>query len=332
MDMKIKRIFSVLLLLMVLIGCQTTGIGTSKLQTSVSSSTDDAKKTQENLLLYESLEGKSFRIAESFKPYITNSFFFAPYKEEHFQPKGNYEYLKSQSFKVLETGVITAADSRSRRPLFSEYRYFQEEIDGELYKRDKTYSTKVLTENNSVFYLSGRTDLESLLFSIVNADGSKIGNKDIFLLLGDKPFEKLILAANVEFDKFKKLYNVSTQFYNDLLIRGSVDAKSNQVISIQLYADLVFLGEWGNIDNAVDTDGISHEVTKISSDVDSSPILGSILTETIGISLNRAFLEKHRIGFEIKVYGSKEKIISVPGQLIESFLLGLDEAIAQSKK
>jgi hypothetical protein len=309
-------------------------IGNTEFQISVLLSADQTNKTEENVHLYNSLEGKSFQLSEDFKPYVTNSFYFDPYKRDHFQLNGNYEDLKSQSFKVLETGVVTAADLNKRRPIFSEYRYYQEEIDGELYKRDKTYSTKVLTDNGSIFYLGGGTKIESLLSSIVNTDNSKIDNKDIFLLFGDKPFEKLILAANVEFDKFLKIYNISTPFYNDILIRGSVDAKTNQVINIQLYADLVFRKKWGNIDNAVDTDGNSHKVTKISTDidVDVSPITGSILTETIAISLNLTFLEKHRSGFEIKAYGTKEQVITVPGQLIESFLLGINDVVNQSKK
>lgn len=309
-------------------------IGNTELKTSALLSADQTNKTEENVLLYNSLEGKSFKLSEDFKPYVTNSFYFNPNNRDHFQLNGNYEDLKSHSFKVLETGVVTAADTNKRRPIFSEYRYYQEEIDGELYKRDRTYSTKVLTDNGFVFYLSGNTKIESLLSIIVNADDSKIDNKDIFWLFGDKPFEKLILAANVEFDKFMKTYNISTPFYNNILIRGSVDAKTIQVVSIQLYADLVFTKKWGNIDNAVDTEGNSHKVTKISTDidVDVSPITGSILTETIGISLDQTFLEKHRNGFEIKVYGSQEQVITVPGQLIESFLLGINDVVNQSKK
>lgn len=300
---------------------------------SVLLSANQTNNTEENVLLYNSLDGKSFKLSEDFKPYVSNSFYFDPNNRDHFQLNGNYEDLKSHSFKVLETGVVTVADTNKKRPIFSEYRYYQDEIGGELYKRDKTYSTKVLTENGSVFYLNGATRFESLLSIIVNNDGLKIDNKDIFLLLGEKPFEKLILVANVEFDKFMKIYNISTPFYNDILIRGSVDAKTNQVVNIQLYADLVFTKKWGNIDKAVDTDGNSHKVTKISTDidVDVSPITGSILTETIGISLDLTFLEKHRNGCEIKVYGSKEQVITVPGQLIESFLLGINNVVNQSK-
>jgi len=326
-DAKIK-VFFLLLFFSVL------PIGNTVLKTSALLSADQTNKTEENVHLYNSLDGKSFKLSEDFKPYVTNSFYFDPNNRDYFQLNGNYEDLKSHSFKVLETGVVTVADTNKRRPIFSEYRYYQEEIGEELYKRDKTYSTKVLTDNGSVFYLSGATRFESLLSIIVNNDGLKIDNKDIFLLLGEKPFEKLILVANVEFDKFMKIYNISTPFYNNLLIRGSVDTKSKQVINIQLYADIVFTKKWGNIYAAIDTDGNSHKVTKISTDidVDVSPITGSILTETIGILLNQTFLEKHRNGFEIKVYGSQEQVITVPGQLIESFLHGFDDVVNQSKK
>ncbi|MFQ5346443.1 MAG: hypothetical protein ACE5ED_01195 [Rhodothalassiaceae bacterium] len=149
---------------------------------------------------------------------------------------------------------------------------------------------------------------------------------------GDRPLEKLKLTADIKYDKFVKSYDVSTPFYDNMLIRGSVDAKSNRIIYVQLYTDLVFFEEWGYIETSIDTDGNRHEVTQISSDVDCySEFLGCELTEGIGITLSKDFLESHRNGFEIKAYGAQEKIITVPRQLIESFLLGLDKAIQQSK-
>lgn len=314
---------------MVIAGCQATG------PTKYHAPSTNNSATISSGCAYDSIEGKSFRLNESFKPYVTNHFFFDPDKVRVRQlDKNHYEALRTQNFKVIETGVVTVEDIKSKQPYLSMYRYFEEEIGGNLYKRDKSFSTKVLTEDCTTYYLHGGTSIESLRYSIIASDGSKISDNDVLWLIGDKPLEKLTLKASIEFDRFEKMYKIATPFYNDRLIRGSVNANNHSVSYIQLYIDLIFFDKWGFINNAVDTDGKYHEVTKISMDTDCSnfDIVGCILTETVGISLYREFLEKHSDGFEIKVFGTKEKIVKVPGIMVKSFLSGLESAIYQSKK
>ncbi len=283
---------------------------------------------KENFCNFSSMSGKSYKIADRFKPYITNSFFHDADDEKYKQlDKSDYQSLISQKFKVMETGIITAEDKKSRQPYLESYRYREEVIDGELYKRDKAFSTKLVTEDCTEYYLSGGTTKSSIITDIQNADGSNIDDKDVFQLIGVKPLQKVDLEAELKFDKFEKTYKISTPFFREQLIRGAVKVKTNEVFAVQLYTSLKFLGSWGNIQSAIDLDGNRHEVTKISHDSDcSSRISGCILTETIGISLTPEFLEKNKEGFEIKASGTQERVISVPGKLVKSFLIGLNKA------
>lgn len=321
--MKITQTCSAILLSFTLFGCHVGG----------SPAKFTSEYSKDNACNYESLPGKSYIISEHFKPYITLEFFFNPEKEKYLQSDENdYERLITQKFKIVETGIITAEDLKYRAPYLERHRYKEEEIDGELYKRDRTYSTKLVTEDCTLYYLSGEAGKSSILPNILNEDGSKVGEKDVLSLIGTKPLQKADLNADIKFDKFEKIYKVSTPFFKDQLLRGVVSAKNNEIINVQLYTNLKFLGNWGNIQSAIDTDGTHHEVTKISSDTDcSSQFSVCHLTETIGITLSPEFLEKNKDGFEIKASGTQERIISVPGNLVKSFLTGIDKAISMKR-
>ena len=102
-----------------------------------------------------------------------------------------------------------------------------------------------------------------------------------------------------------------------MAIRGNFSNK--EVKFIQLYTNLYFIDKWGFVKNAVDTNGVYHDVTKISTDTSCSSS-GCTLTETIGIDLSLDFLKNNQNGFEIKAFGTREKIINVPSVMIKSFL------------
>lgn len=319
--MKITRKCSVILFSLILFECHGSPTKCA------------AEASKDNGCNYEALPGKSYIINERFKPNITNNFFIDPDKEKHKQlDKNDYQSLISQRFKIVETGIITAEDLKSRAPNLGNYRYKEEEIDGEVYNRDKTYSTKVLTENCTTYYLSGATTKSSLHAYIKNMDGSVIDDKDVLSLIGTKPLQVLELKHELHYDKFEKIYKITTPLFKDQLLRGSVSAKTNEIINIQLYINFKFFDKWGNIQRAVDTDGNRHEVTKISTDSDcSSRFSGCLLTETIGITLGSEFLEKNKDGFEIKATGTQERVISVPGKLVKSFLTGIVKAKSMKK-
>lgn len=323
-----RKIGILIMAVLPLIGCQTTGPKTYSAN-SESRSAATSKSCE-----FDQIPGKMYLIAPDFKKYVTNSFFFDPSQEAVRQlDKGNYSSLISQQFKVVETGVVTQEDITSRQPYLSKYRYNEDEIKGIPYIRDKAYSSKLVTSDCSIYYLSGATIIKSLLSSVVNLDGSKINEDDVLALYGSKPFKKKSMEASVEYDRFEKKLKVSTPYYNNMLIRGSIDTKSQSVSYLQLYVNLTFFDKWGFVSNSIDTDGKSHEVVKISTDTDcsNSDMFGCKLTETIGITIDEDFLNRNRSGFEIKVSGTKEKIVKVSSHVIEGFLLGLNKAKGQAK-
>lgn len=309
-----------------LMGCQAAGPGT------YSSNAESGAIAGSKVCSFEEIPGKSYLIAPSFKRYITNSFFYDSEKETVYQrDKSKFSSLISQEFKVVETGVVTKQDIASRRPFLSKYRYRENEIEGTPYVRDKTFSSKLVTEDCSVYYLSGATAAKSLLSSVVNSDGSEIDEADLLVLYGSEPLQKKEMEAEIEYDRFEKRVKVTTPYYDGMLIRGSIDAKKKSVQFVQLYLNLTFFKKWGFVSNAIDTDGIRHEVVKISSDADCkhSDIGGCKLTEIVGVDVSEDFLKDHRGGFEMKVFGTKERVVKVSGQMVEGFLSGLQKAMEQ---
>ncbi|MGD9707459.1 MAG: hypothetical protein AB7V07_07355 [Candidatus Delongbacteria bacterium] len=304
---------------LILAGCITTG----------------PKKYQSSTIgkcIYDELEGNEYKLTELIKTYVTNHFFYDPERESLYQNnKNHFKALQNQNFKVLKTGCITVDDVKIKQRYFGEYRYYDEVITGELFVLDKSFSTKIITEDCTVFYFGLRGGVHSLKSDILLADGSEISDEDILDLIGNEPLKKQTLEASINYDRFEKIYKVKTPMFDDIFIRGAINEKDQQISFIQLYLNVLFIENWGFISNAIDIDGNSHEVTKISSDVNSYSF-GTTLTETIGVCLDRDFLEKHKDGFELKLFGRKEEIIYIHGLMVRSFLKGLDLAIEETKK
>lgn len=322
------KIGILIIAVLLLVGCQTTGPKT------YSANSESRSVPTSNSCDFDQIPRKAYLISPSFKTYITNSFFFDPSKESVWQlDKSKYSSLISQEFKVVETGVVTQEDIKSRLPYLSEYRFDEDEIGGIPHIRDKAYSSKLVTSDCSVFYLNGNTNVKSLLSSVVNLDGSKINEDDALALYGTKPFKKKNMDASVEYDRFEKTLKVASPYHDNMFIRGSINTKNQSVSNLQLYVDLAFFDKWGFVSNALDTDGINHEIVKISTDTDcsNSDLFGCKLTETIGITIDEDFLNRNKNGFEMKVFGTKEKIIKVSSHMIEGFLLGLNKAKDQAR-
>lgn len=314
-----KKIGIIALPLFVLCGCQ---IGPAKYETSSNKECS-----------FNAIAGKPYRIADIYNQYVTNSFFYNPNQEKVWQlDKKNYRALVAEKFKVLETGVITAEDNKSRQDFLSNYRYSDEEIDQVLYKKDRAYSTKVVTEDCTVYYLSADSSASTLREFIVNADRSKIDDKDVMALYGPQPLQKMSMGASIEYDRFDKRLKIKTPFFDDKMIRGSISTRDNSITLIQLYTSIKFLDDWGHLSYATDTEGNRHEVIKIADDADCQDNPFSEhkcrLTETVGVSLSKDFLERHKEGFELKVAGSQEKIVKVSGAMVNGFLESLNAAMA----
>lgn len=317
--------YLVVVLALMLGGCQTAG--------PVKHLGDSAVNSGE--CGFADITGDTYRLADKSKQYVTLFFFYDPTKEKIWQREiSAYSALVSGGFKVVKTGLVTAEDKGAQRPFLAKYRYKQEEFNGDLLKRDKAFSTKVVTQGCDIYYLYGGTAKKSLMSSITKENGASLTDNDALALFGKESVSELNIDSKVEYDRFEKVYKVTTPRHKSMLLRGSVVESTREVSYIQLYADVTFLEKWGFVKNAVDTDGNYHKVTKIGSDTDcSSKVLGCVLTETIGVSLSRQFLEEKKTkGFEIKVYGAREAILNIPSKLILSFLAGLDEGKSKTKE
>lgn len=327
-----KEIGILIVATLLLFGCQATG---PKIYSGTESPATSVKTVETSQSCsFDQISGKAYLIAPAFQNYVTNNFFYDSEIEKVWQlDKSKYSSLIHQRFKILQTGLVTQEDSKSQQPYLSTYRYSEDEIKGIPYIRDQAFSTKVVTEDCSIFYLSGRTTVNSLFSDIINLDGSKINDDDVLALYGALPLKIKSMDAAITYDRFEKRIKISKPYFNDMTIRGSIDAKTQVITFIQLYVDLTFFDKWGGISSAVDTDGERHEVVKISTDADcsNSDMFGCKLTETVGVTLNDVFLNRHRNGFEIKVFGSKESVIKVSSHMVEGFLIGLEEAKKRAK-
>jgi len=278
--------------------------------------------TNSNICTFNDIKGKTYRVSPWYKDYVKNTFFYDP-KPGMFKQndKTKYRSLIEQSFKILETGVVTVGDTANRASYLSEYRYSDAIIAGVIYKVDRTYSTKVVTEDCSIYYLEGGQSPHALKLDIVNNDSSKLNEADIPYFFAKQALQARNMEAKVKFDKFTQSVKISTPEYEGAFIRGLVNKKTNTISYIQLYVDAVFSGNWGFLKHALDADGNHHHVTKISTDADCSySHLGCKLTETVGVALTKEFLENNKNGFEIKVFGTSSIIVKVPKQVVLSFL------------
>lgn len=279
--------------------------------------------SQNGICNYESVQSETYKLQPSFSEYVTNSFFYNENAEKIQQlDKSKYTSLVNSTFKILKTGVVTAEDLKNRSSYLSQYRYDEVSFDGIPYKRDKAYSTEVITSNCDVFYLAGETTKGSIETEIIHSDGSKLSDSDMKKFISPLALETINFEATITHDNFKKITKIETPSYDDLLIRGAVDDKTHKLVFIQLYADLTFYNDWGNIKLAYDTDGDTHTVTSINTDANcaNSNLFGCRLTETVGAELDRKFLEKHIDGFELKFSGSQERIVKIPKMMVQSFL------------
>ena len=265
---------------------------------------------------YDKIEGKSFKYTGEME-YIDLYFKYDP--NVTFEPNIpiNYNSIKFNNFKILQTGLITEHNIKhNRKPIFASFRYNEDIIGEYAYKYDSAYSTKVVTQDCKIYYLNWRI-LSDYKKIIKNSDNSELNEKDLLTIIGEKPLTKLEFESDIVYDKFTKVNAVTTPYLNNMAIRGNFSNK--EVKFIQLYTNLYFKNKWGFIKNAVHTNGSYHDVTKISTDTSCSSS-GCTLTETIGIDLSLDFLKNNQNGFEIKAFGTSERIINVPSVMVKSFL------------
>lgn len=282
---------------------------------------------------YEGIKSNEYKLPDSVKKYVVLYFFIDPDKDRlssSQRSERKLSPLKENNFKVLETGLSTKAhDSFKRMKKFNE----DVEISGKAYTLDKSLSTKLVTSTCDVFYTNLDHPFSNNYWSSVysKADGSPIKNEDLLEIMG-KALQPKDTSAKVTYDRFEKVVNITTNEFNNMLIRGSYNPVTKKNLFVQLYLDVTFLESWGNIKLAYDTDGVAHDVVAINHDADcSNRYLGCKMEETLGVTLSEDFLRKNKNGFELKLKGKQDKIISVSPDLVKSFLDGLDKAKTEYK-
>lgn len=278
---------------------------------------------------FDAIQGESYRLSPAFSPYVTNNFFYDEKTEKIQQlDKTRYTSLVNNPFKILKTGITTAEDNQNRAPYLESYRYDEVSFDGIPYKRDQTYSTQVITSSCDVFYLAGKTSKSSIESDILKTDGKKLSDSELKKFISPLALTAIDFDASTTHDNFKKISTIETPTFDDLLIRGAVNDKDNKILFIQLYANLTFFNDWGNIKLAYDTNGETHKVVSINTDANcaSSNLFGCRLTETVGADLSKDFLVNHPDGFEIKFTGTQERIVKVPKMMVQSFLSAIKQA------
>lgn len=312
-----KKIILFIAVAIIFIGCQSTGV-------------DLLVNKDGKPCVFSSIDSKSYKLSESGAKYVTNNFFYNANSDRGQLNKEKYTSLRTQNFKILQTGMVTAKDMNKRKSYLSLWRYKEASIDDIPYIKDNAYSTKIVTEDCSIFYLSGAIPIFSILSAILNKDGSKINGSDVLKLVGDAPLKKKSFDPIIDYDKFTKSTKIRTPYFNDHFLRGTLYKNTKEIKSIQLYVNLIFFDNWGFVDTAVDTDSNTHKVVKIASNTDCSG-MSCKLTETIGVSLSEEFLRNNQDGFEIQCVGRRKQVVKVSGIMVKSFLNGIEKAKSRNK-
>jgi|SRR5690606_13913145 len=317
-----KRNFLIFFSIISLVGCSSLG-------------SKPAKYVVDGQCGYDQLPGVEYVLAPEFKIYVTNRFFYDPTKRGFEQrDKESYLSLISQSFKILETDVIAKDDEVLRiKDSYYDPRYGEYIVGGVGYVKDNAFSTKVLTEDCSVFYYRGgfSSRLNELNSHVLRVNGDKLEDQDVLNFYGKESLKVKPMDATIEYDRFEKLVKLKTPHFSNTLIRGSISTKGKSLQSLQVYADVIFSEEWGNISRAIDEDGNTLNVIKIKRDADCSRAIrgtriGCKLIETVAVDVSEEFLRKNLGGFEIKLSGTKEQIIEISGTMVQGFISGLEKA------
>lgn len=277
---------------------------------------------------YAEVKSPSYVISERFKKYAAMNFFTE--KETQSTQRASLDNSKLKGlldteFKVINTGVETTLQTYW---VSGSNKYTDVSIGNELYVLDKSLSTKIITPNCDVFYMSSADAFSPRSFNMgfKRSDGVEMSDSD-YLVLNEKNLNVKDIDAVVSYDHFEKLVNIKTKEFDGMLLRGSYNPTNKQVILTQLYLNTTFYGSWGNINVAYDLNGKSHEVVAIDHSADcSSRSTDCQLNETLGVTLSEDFLRNNQNGFELKLKGKQDKIVKVTPNMVHSYLNGIEKA------
>jgi len=147
---------------------------------------------------------------------------------------------------------------------------------------------------------------------------------DYKFILGEKnlkPFQ--IPPAKIENDKFKNTIKITGLYDNNMMFRAWGSTKTGKLndSNVQLYADVKFLENWAQLEQAYDENANERKLVKIDKDANcSNKYLGCQLTETVGVELPINYLKTKPNGFELKVSGKQERILKIASYQIKQIL------------
>lgn len=275
---------------------------------------------------YQSLAQTEFKVAAGQGDWIKYYVLFDKGRKQTYQtPVTGYNSLLTQPFKVVGTDATTVETENDAR--VGHYKFEDIELAGRLFKLNKSYYTKVMTQDCSVYYMSMAP--RDIKVALTRQEGSTLSNEDFKQFYGGTSLQAISSKATVNYDNFEKHYKVETPIFNDLLLRGTVLKETGLEVALQVYTTVSFSGEWANLDRAFSEDGERLTLTRIASNPDCSGTQFNLpcrLDETVGVNVSREFLEKNRDGVELKLSGQDSTVIYVPGPLIISLLDGLNDA------
>lgn len=198
-------------------------------------------------------------------------------------------------------------------------------LDGGYYAFASNVQTAVMFEDCKIaLWFKGHTNYDDLIdgkhFEKVN--GSEFSKEDLFYAYGTTNVKVASLEPKIEIDEFSNSSTISTDFLNRVLLRTWSDAQQiKKPEKFQVYANLIFLSDWGHVRSARTKDGKLRNITKIATDADcSNTYTGCVLTETVGVTLPISVLRDNKDGFEIKFYGTKNQVVKINSYQVMTLL------------
>lgn len=233
-----------------------------------------------------------------------------------------YRNLVNNKFKVLSTGHTSYYGNIGAR--------FQQIIlKNEPYELYTQKTTALITPSCEIFYFSDLNSFNIMSKGLTQADGDPITIEDYTSIVGAGSLSKVEIETKVTFDEFDNAYELTTDKFLNFFIRGSFSKKYKKIIFNQLYADVEFSDKWGHLKKAKDKKGFVFDITKIETDVDCGKF-GCNLTETVGITLPLKYLKANNDGFTLKLTGTREVIIEIPGTMVKSYIKSMEEIMVES--
>ncbi|GAA78187.1 hypothetical protein [Pseudoalteromonas sp. BSi20495] len=324
-----NKSFSLLLIAIGLAGCQSTSSTPKSVGNKLDNGVVDCG--------YNNIDSAEYIKAPDYKMrYITNIFSSDPTAqyEKQFNNPSYFAPLATEKFKITSTEIKNKYyyNNATGKPN-SRLKTDNVLIDGNRYEYQNASDVKVITESCKVYWLKRIQYIEQTVSNVSLSDGSDFVVKNYEEILGANNFRKFNPPeAKVTYDKFTKISKIESTFDNSLMLRTWVKNNvKDKPKKIQIYADVHFLDKWGHLSKAFTETGLVTEITKIDTDIDcsNSKLLGGCsLTETIGISLPYSFYESHKQGFEVKVQGTRSKVIKVKDYQVQQIL----DAVASFEK